>query len=40
MDQLLEEDRSRWRCKFRIRFHDEPGIDMGGVTKEFFQKAV
>ena len=35
--QLKDIQLQSWKQKFTIEFHDEEGVDEGGLTKEWFQ---
>lgn len=35
-EQLYRKTREEWLCKLRISFKGEKGVDMGGLTKEWF----
>jgi E3 ubiquitin-protein ligase HUWE1 len=36
-EQLKDIVVESWKQKFSIEFHDEEGVDEGGLTKEWFQ---
>lgn len=36
-EQLKDIQVESWKQKFSIEFHDEEGVDEGGLTKEWFQ---